>query len=142
MLSDDTRPIHMQHFLSAKFQLRERILFALAIMLAWIGSYIMSTVSSHASVGIWIGFLFIGTILFVVIGENDRAFFTAVYCVLLSGGQLILDALNSIFFGHGPRHLSDWLVVLGLDLFLISILIAFAWAVTWLVHFLEKIFHK
>jgi hypothetical protein len=135
-------PINMRRFLPAKFQLRERILFGLAVVLACVGFYFSSTANPRASTGIWIGFMFVGTILFVAIGGSDRAFFTAVYCVLLSGAQFILDVLNSVFFGHRPRHLSDWLVVLCINLFLISILVTFAWAVTCLIHFLEKIFHK
>jgi len=139
----------MRRFLPTKFQLRERILSGLAVALAGIAFYFVFTAAPRRAPGMWVESLFLGTMLFVAIGGRDRAFFTALYCALLSGALATLASIISVYrmpwrpdFASWPSELAALMFGLFLLLFSVAIPVAFAWSVTRFIQFLERQFYR
>ena|SRR5688572_21857587 len=139
----------MRRFFPAKFELRERILFGLAVVLVGVAFYLISTAKPRAAPGVWIQWQFLGTVLFIAIAGRDRTFFTGLYCALLSGTQAFLLAAVLLVRPTWPSSWGDWsselaaslLAAFGLAL-TVAIPTGLAWCVTRLIACLERWFCK
>jgi hypothetical protein len=136
---------YMRCLLPARFEIRERILFGLAVALAVVAFYFIYTAPPRAAPGRWIEWQFLGTVLFITVAGRDRAYFTGLYCTLLSGTH----AIGFAFFLTFRHEWSHWatevagLFLVAFGLFMsIAIPVAFAWCVTRLVACLERRFYK
>jgi len=138
----------MRRFLPTRFQLRERILTGAALALASFAFYSVATATPRAAPGVWVKWQFLGTVLFVEIAGRDRAFFTGMYCALLSGALAAFSAVISVVRMPWPP---DWAslpseltaVLVGILVLAVSVAIpvAFAWCVSRLIHHLERRFY-
>lgn len=133
----------------ARFGRRERLLTALALALAGIAFEYVVSAPRRAELGAWAQSIFLGTLLFLVMGGRDRAFFTGVYCALLSGSLAMLAAFTSVKTMKRFPAPADWpseLPVLGWALLgvglSVAVPVAFTWGVTRLIRFLEARFGR
>jgi len=135
----------MRRLLPPKFEIRERILFGVAVALAGVALFFIYTAALRHMTSRWIDWQFLGTVLFVSIAVRDRAYFTGLYCTMLSGTKAIMFAYVLVFRHHWsgwPNEVMGSLLI-GFFLFLsVTIPIAFAWSVTRLVAYLERRIYK
>jgi hypothetical protein len=139
----------MGRFLPAEFQVRERILSGLAVALAGVALYLVSTAVPRAAPMVWLQWQFLGTVLFVAVSTRDRAFFTGLYCTLLSGALAVWASVVSVVRMPWPPDWASWpselsALIFGAFVLILSIAIpiAFAWCVSRLIHYLELQFTR
>lgn len=128
----------MRGLLPSKFRVRERILTGIAVALAGVAFYLISTAQPRAAAGVWIQWQFLGAVAFVAIGGRDRAFFTGLYCLLLSGVYFAPIAIAYAWtFQWAAFCFGAFMLA-----FSVLIPVTFAWYVTLLIRYLERKFSR
>jgi len=129
----------MPKILPTPFRIREWTLTLVALSVA-VSSLLLSNSAGPGAGGALYLCLIVGTALFVVIGGQDRAFFTGVFASSLSVGLTAWSWTDSVVFRHEP--VSGELLWMPVVLFLswVAIPIVFAQLVTIVICRLERSF--